>query len=169
MIIPVSIYLAGSIRDGVAEDIQWREDIIDACQDYTVVFFNPLGGKTYDPESRVWSGGGGIPSDAKFITKHDKWCVAHSDIVLFNFRGLSQGYPMIGSLVEFGMAVALDKLVYSIIDPDYTGHENTNMYKLHPFLNEFSAVVCPTVEAMIPALQSRIGVLSGNTPRYRPL
>jgi nucleoside 2-deoxyribosyltransferase len=165
MIESVSVYLAGAIRDDVPEDIQWREHVISELRLLPIRFLNPLAAKRYDPGTKRWTVSG-VPSSAGFITKHDRWFVKRADVVLFNFRALSQGYPNIGTLVEFGIAVGTDKLIYSIIDPDYKGHDNPAMYTLHPFLNEFSAAVFLDVDAAITFLKSHIMVISGASPRF---
>lgn len=160
-------YLAGSIRDGIPEDINWREQMIAAMDDLPVRFINPLGGKNYDPETKKWSAAG-IPSSARLIVKHDFWSVDHSDFVVFNFRALSQKYPNIGTLIEFGRATGAGAIIYSIVDPDYTGHENVTMYHLHPFIEENSAVVFSTTEECIAFLKRFLPAITGLNPRYQP-
>lgn len=159
------IYLAGAIRDNYPEDIEWRERLLKSLQNLAV-FLNPLGGKTQDPTTKQWSVSG-VPSSARFITQHDRWSVRRSDIVVFNFRALSQKYPNIGTLVEFGMAVMNNCLIYSIVDPEYKGHENERMYHLHPFLEEFSAHVFATVDDCEAFLKNHLPVLSGVDPHYK--
>lgn len=161
----LSMYLAGAIRDDKTEDIDWREKVIDGLKSLPVRILNPLAGKQY--EGGQWTVSG-VPSSAKFITKHDKFMVRDSDMVLFNFRALSQGYPNIGTLVEFGMAVAYDKLIYVIIDPDYIGHGNQRMYKLHPFIAEFAAVEFNNTEEAITFLNRHIKAISGRAPSFPP-
>lgn len=162
---PLTIYLAGSIRDGYIEDIQWREDFIFALQD-RALFLNPLGGKVCDPATKVWSMHGLVPSTAHVIVKQDFWCVDRADLIVFNFRALSQGYPNIGTLVEFGRATGRGCLMYSIIAPDYTGHENTAMFALHPFLVEASTIVFNTVEECRNFMYKHLPVLSGLNPHF---
>ncbi len=161
----ISIYLAGAIRDGHPEDIEWREDVIRRLAALPVRILNPLAGKHYDEVSKTWTVSG-VPSTAKLITRHDKWYLEHSDAVVFNFRALSQGYPNIGTLVEFGMAVARGALIYVIVDADYTGHENVKMYHLHPFLNEFASVVFHDVDACVAFLRRHVTAISGASPSY---
>lgn len=161
----LTVYLAGSIRDGRDEDVAWREVMIASLDGLPVRFLNPLAGKKYDQGTKAWSVSG-LPSTAKFIVNHDRWCVRQSDIVIFNFRALSQKYPNIGTLVEFGMAVASGALVYAIVDPDYTGHENAAMFHLHPFIEEFAAVVFPDVPACVEFCRRHLAALSGRDPRF---
>lgn len=162
----LSIYLAGSIRDGVPYDIAWREKVITELADLPVRIMNPLAGKTQI--DGVWSCSG-VPSSANFITKHDEWYVRQSDAVLFNFNALVEKYPNIGTLVEFGMAVALGKLIYVIIDPDYVGHVSTRMYNLHPFISEFAAQVFKDTADAIAFLKRHLLALSGRNSRYGSL
>jgi len=161
----VTMYLAGSIRDGNLEDIKWREDVIDALKGLPVRILNPLAGKTY--EDGKWSVSG-VPSQAKFITKHDQFYVRQADIVLFNFRALTQKYPNIGTLVEYGWATNNVKptLVYVIVDPEYKGHESTVMYNLHPFIEQFAAQVFDTTADAIEFLKRHIKVISGRNPSF---
>ncbi len=161
----LTMYLAGAIRDDRPEDIEWREQVIAALKGLPVRILNPLAGKSY--EGGQWTVSG-VPSSAKFITQHDRWCVRQSDIVLFNFRALSQGYPNIGTLVEFGMSVnnPTSTLIYAIVDPDYRGHENQRMYKLHPFLDEFSAQVFPDTATAIEFLKRHLKALTGRNASF---
>jgi nucleoside 2-deoxyribosyltransferase len=159
-----TIYLAGAIRDGRMEDINWRERVIDELGGQAN-FLNPLGGKVYDPVTKNWTMSG-FQAGAKVIVKHDLYCVSHSDIVIANLTSLSEGYPTIGTLMEFGAAVGQGKLIYSIIEPGYKGHENTALYKLHPFLSENSAMVFTSVEEAIRFLSRHLGVLSGTRPNF---
>ena len=88
-------------------------------------------------------------------------------MIIFNFQGLVDGYPNIGSLVEFGRATGTKALIYTIISNDYTGHENGKMYGLHPFLAENSAQVFNTVAECLDFLQLHILVLMGATPSFK--
>jgi nucleoside 2-deoxyribosyltransferase len=158
------IYLAGAIRDNRPDDIEWRERVIKELGGLAT-FLNPLGGKVYDPGNGMWTMGG-IPSTAERIWKHDCWCVDHADIVLANLTALSEGYPNIGTLVEFGRATAKGALIYSIIDRDYTGHDKLKLYKLHPFLAQPSAVVFDSVGDAIAFLAKHLQMLSGENPHF---
>jgi hypothetical protein len=64
------------------------------------------------------------------------------------------------------MAVALGKLIYVIVDPDYTGHGNTAMFKLHPFIGEFAAQTFDTVPAAVEFLRKHTQVMSGRRPNF---
>src|SRR5262245_60840906 len=115
----LSMYLAGAIRDDVPADYEWRERVIQALKRHPVRIMSPLGGKTRD-EHGNWTVSG-VPSDADFITNHDQFYVQEADIVLFNFDALKDGYPNIGTLVEYGWATSPGKkrLIYVVIDPAY--------------------------------------------------
>jgi len=161
----LSMYLAGAIRDGRKEDIEWREQVIDALKGLPVRIINPIAGKTY--EDGKWTVSG-VSSGAKFITKHDQFYVRQADIGLFNFRALSQGYPNIGTLVEFGWASNNVKptLIYAIVDPDYAGHDSKKMYNLHPFIEQFAAQVFDTTEQAIEFLKRHVPVMTGLAPSF---
>ena len=161
-----TIYLAGAIRDGVHEDIEWREQMIEALSDQATIL-NPLGGKTYNSTTREWDMSGIVP-DGGVIVPHDFWCVQRADIVVFNFLSLADGYPTIGTLVEFGHATARAPrvLLYGIVPPQYSGHGNSALFRLHPFLAQNCAAVFPTVEACMRFLFLHLQVLSGRASRF---
>lgn len=163
----MKIYLAGAIRDDIKADIEWRELMIHSLNtsNRPVQFLNPLAGKVYDAKTKLWTVHNMSP-DAKMIVKHDFWCVDHADIIVFNFQALTQKYPMIGSLIEFGHATAKGCLLYSIIDPDYTGHDNQAMFKLHPFIEQNSALIFNSVVDCMIFLDGHINVLEGRNPHY---
>ena len=160
----MKIYLAGAIRDGVEYDIKWREQVIAALQN-KIEILNPLAGKRFDPVAKKWTMNG-IDPIGRVIVKHDFWCVDNSDIVLFNFEALKDGYPNIGTLVEFGRATSTGALIYSVIDPNYTGHSNLGMFKLHPFIQENSAATFDSMSEAISFLDEHIDVLDGVNPSY---
>ena len=171
---PPVVYLAGAIRDDHPEDITWRRDMMDRVGP-RAIWLNPLGGKFYNPNPPEgqprWTLHQMVASGANLIVKQDLWCVARADIVIFNFAALKEGYPNIGTLVEFGCAVApswpTPKLIYSIIDPEYTGHENKGTFNLHPFLEINSSIVFPSVEHCMEFCIRHFPVLSGVNPHYR--
>lgn len=165
MNLPV-IYLVGAIRDGRPEDIAWREQVIDKLYGRAILL-NPLAGKTYNETTKRWTVHGIDPS-AKYIYRHDLDCVRKADIIVANMTALSERYPNIGSLLEIGGAAILGKLIYLLIDRDYTGHENQTMYKLHPFLDEAAVCVFHTLAEMIEYLDVQVDMLSGRKPWYVP-
>lgn len=169
-----NIYLAGAIRDDKPQDILWRERVISELEGQAN-WLNPLGGKTYDEKSKVWTMSGVTPQ-ASVIVPHDFWMVEHSDIIIFNLSALAEGYPNIGTLVEFGHATALQPrpLIYSVIDPDHVTNPNATLAApqkmfggLHPFLAENSAIVFKSLDELIDFLRSHLDVLSGAKPRFR--
>lgn len=163
------IYLAGAIRDENMADIEWRERVIDAISPdkgkKLADVFNPIGGKTYSREGKIWSLCG-IRPVASVIVPHDFYHVDHADIVLFNFRALSEKYPNIGTLVEFGRATKSKGLIYSIVDPAFSGHDSPTLFKLHPFIEHNSSVIFPDVHSAIEFLRQYLPVLSGESPRF---
>jgi len=162
----ITLYLAGSIRDGHDEDISWREDMITAVQHLPVRVLSPLGGRYFDPTTKLWTLRTGQVDDAKMIVKQDFWYIDQSDVVVFNFLALAQGYPNIGTLVELGRATGTEALIYTIVATTYQGHENPVMYRLHPFLEQTGAVVMHSVEQCREFLTAHLEVLTGVTPRY---
>lgn len=160
------IYLAGAIRDENDYDIQWREQIIDALGD-VAAFINPVGGKTYNRETKEWRMSGAITT-AEAIVAHDFWAIDQCDAVLFNFKALSEKYANIGTLVEYGYACALGRKIlrYVVIDADYRGHENQAMFRLHPFLAQNAAMIFHNLKDCIDFLRGHLQVLAGATPRF---
>ena len=161
-----SLYLAGSIRDGNSEDIDWREKLIMECQGLAI-FLNPLAGVEHDEKTDKWHINGVVPG-GKFIVKHDFRMVDIADVIVFNLLCLADKYPTIGSLIEFGRATNRSNcLLYSILPAKYLGHGNTKMYKLHPFIEENSAVIFNGVDPCINFLKGQLKVISGMTPNYK--
>lgn len=161
------IYLAGAIRDkNIEEDVQWREDIMRICRDHAI-FLNPLAGKTFKKEEKIWTAPGDLEPDAGFIVNQDFWGVDHADIILANFVSLSQGYNSIGTLIEFGRSTYRPGCVrYSIVDPGFTGHDNVTLYKLHPFIQRNSAVVFRSVEEMLDKFPGVLLAMNGAMPYF---
>ena len=151
------IYLAGAIRDGRAEDIEWRERIISDLAGMAT-WLNPLGDRWYDPHTGHWSMSGITPS-ASIIVPHDFWMVEHSDIIIFNLTAMAEGYPNIGTLVEFGHATALHPrpLLYTV---------TSQPQRLHPFLSESSAAVFGFMVTLTDFLRRHLPVLEGSQPRF---
>lgn len=161
-----TIYLAGAIRDGHPEDIEWRENIIEGLRGLAT-FINPLGGKKHDKKKGGWTVSG-IPSTGKLIVKQDFWSVDRSDILIFNFTGLATSdYKSIGTLVEFGRSTKSSALKYVIIPDKFTGHENGKMYGLHPFIAENASAMFETPEECLKFLRAHLPVLSGLQPHYK--
>lgn len=162
----LKMYLAGAIRDDhIKEDAEWREEVITALADVPIAILNPLAVTTYNKTSHAWDMHGLEPS-ANVIVPHDFWCVDHADIILFNFRALTQKYPNIGTLVEFGRATGTGALIYSIVDPDYTGHDNAKLFNLHPFISRNSAAIFKTVQDAIEFISEHALVLTGVNPHF---
>lgn len=160
---PLSIYLAGAIRDGVTEDIVWRQRVISSLPD--VCILNPLAGKTFHQTTQVWTVAG-VPATTRTIVKQDGHCVDAADIVLANMTSLTEKYPSIGSLIELGRAWGKGKLIYIILPAGYSGHQNNAMFKLHPFLEEISAGNFLTVDGAIDFLRRYTRVLTGEEPEF---
>jgi nucleoside 2-deoxyribosyltransferase len=164
---PVSIYLAGAIRDGCPQDIEWREEVIEAIGDKAVLM-NPLGGKHYSPQTKAWTFAGGRTPTPRSIVHHDLWCVDRADIVLANLESLADGYPMIGTMMELGRATATGALLYVIIKPGQQGLAN-KMFRLHPFIEDLASGVFESVDDAIDFLHCHLPVLDGRGPRISNL
>ena len=162
----LKVYLAGAIRAGRFEDIAWRSRVIIALGGEPVEVLSPLAGKSYDEETKQWRVHGTIAPSAKYIVKHDLWMVNRADVVVVNLTALAEGYPSIGTLVELGAAAALGKLIYVVVDAEYTGHQNQAMYRLHPFIEQVASEVFTSVEALIAYLRPQVSVLLGDTPMF---
>ncbi len=161
----LNIYLAGAIRDNHPEDIEWREEFARVLGQSARIL-NPLGGKSFNKATGEWLMNG-IPSASRTIVKQDLWCVRKADILVVNFLSLAAGYNSIGTLTEFGGAAILDKLIYTIVHPDFVGHQNTQMYALHPFINENSCAIFNTPESCLAFLTEHIKMLSGLNPHFK--
>ena len=156
--------MAGAIRDGVEEDIAWRERLIDAVGDRATIL-NPLAGNTYSGLTRRWSKSG-LDITPAMIVAQDFWHVDRADLIVFNFSALDDRYPNIGTLVEFGRATAMGCLIYSILPAGFAGGKA--MFSLHPFLARNSALVFPDADDCIAFVARHVDALSGRAPRYRP-
>lgn len=159
----VKVYLAGSIRDGVEEDIAWRERAIDALQSERCIIFSPLAGKKYEPETKLWTLYGKSVPDSKYIVHADYWCVERSDLILFDFRSLATGYASIGTMSEWGRSTAYNILRLSTVAPNQKGANA--MFGLHPFLEQHSAKVFNDVDEMIGFAKANIQAVT-TSPRY---
>ncbi len=160
-----TIYLGGAIRDNRQEDILWREQVIIELQGLAV-FINPLAGQKWHPETSTWSTYDGSFATSKYLVKKDFHNVDKTDILVVNFQCLTEGYPTIGSLIEFGRATRNDTLIYSIVDPSYRGHGHKGMYDLHPFIEENSAMVFKNVPSCVSFLKGELKATSGLDPHY---
>ncbi len=160
------VYLAGAIRNGVAEDIEWRERAIRALGDIATVL-NPLAGKTYHPETQTWTLFGDPPS-GRAIVSYDFWCVDQSDVFIFDFRALGVGYPNLGTLIEYGRATTRGAVVFIVLPEGYCGHGNGSMYALHPFLAENAARVFTDMDECIDFAGCQLIALSGLASSYIP-
>lgn len=162
------VYLAGSIRDGVARDISWREEALKAFRPYATVL-NPLAGKHYDPDTKKWTRFGIVfdpRAFARSIVKQDFWCVDNADVLVCNFTSMAEGYPSIGTLVEFGRATARGCLIYTIAKKEFTGHQNKMLKMLHPFLEQNSVVIFHEVQECINFVADELRAFSGADPEY---
>lgn len=162
----ITIYLAGSIRDGNEEDIGWRELFCEAFADAPHVrILNPLAGKSFNAKEKTWIMSGIAPT-GKAIVHLDFWAIDNADIVVFNMLSLAEGYPSLGSLIEYGRATARRALIFTVVPKQYKGHSHS-IYKLHPFVAETSAHVFHNVSDCLSFLLRHVPVLAGENPWYK--
>jgi nucleoside 2-deoxyribosyltransferase len=165
------IYLAGAIRDGVEEDIRWRERAITRLTDHAVLL-NPLGGKTMHQDAPCerphWTQFG-RPATAQRIVHQDFWCVEHADIILANVTSLAEGYPSIGTMMELGYAAGRGRnvLTYLLSTAPMRGMAN-GMFRIHPFLEQIAADWFTGLEEALDTVGGMCDVLSGKRPSYVP-
>ena len=163
----LSMYLCGAIRDSAPDDVAWREELIDALEPYidmgVLGILNPLGGK--QRVNGVWQIQGQL-SDGRHIVSQDYWCVDRSDIIVANLSALAQGYPNIGSLMELGRSTNHSQLRYIIIPKSYKGHDNGDMYRLHPFIARSATTIFESTDECITFLQQHVPVLAGINPKF---
>jgi nucleoside 2-deoxyribosyltransferase len=166
-----TIYLAGPIRDSAyEEDVAWREYLIKRIQGKYIMdvkLLNPLGNKTFNPETHIWKVGG-LVTQAKGIVAQDLWSVRQADIIIANLTAMNTGYPAIGTVMEMGAAAGIGgKLVYTVLDPGSNpGNENKGVFKLHPFLEQVSTEIFPSVDALWGFLDEHLGMLTGQQPSF---
>jgi len=159
----ITIYLAGAIRDGRLDDIEWREKAISELAG-KAVFLNPLSRKHFDAKNSIWTLAGRKVT-AHSIVKYDLNAVKRADVVLANLTSLSEHYPSIGTLIELGAAASGGKLIYLILDKNFAGHENA-VFTLHPFLQELATEIFESVDEAIEFLKRFLPALDGTQPRF---
>lgn len=165
----ITIYLAGAIRDAhLFEDVKWRDYLIKNIErkyGLSVIILNPLANKTFNIETKEWKMGG-VPSRAKNIVAQDLWSVRHADVIIANLSAMATGYPSIGTIMEMGAAAAYGgKLIYTILNSN-PGNDNPGVFKLHPFLEQVSTEIFPSVEDCWGFLASHLGMLTGSNASF---
>ena len=150
----ISVYLAGSIRDGVEEDFLWRERAITELRGEwprnarsRCTILSPLAGKSYNAETKQWTIYQKYVPDSKYIVHADYWCVDRADIGLFDFRSLATGYASIGTVSEWGRSTVRSMLRLATVAPNQQG--SNAMFGLHPFLEQHATKVFTDIDDMI--------------------
>jgi len=165
------MYLAGAIRDGHKEDIEWRESVAQRLFPFVegglLRILSPLGGKVYSEKERAWTISG-IQSNAHLIVSQDFWSVDRMDIGIFNFLSLADQYPTIGTLSEWGRSTAKSCLRFAIWPQGVTGHCNEMYAQVHPFITNNATQVFYSVSDCLNFLIRHIPVLAGVAPGYDP-
>lgn len=161
---PITVYLAGSIRDGVEEDIAWRERAITALDPEYCTVLSPLAGRQYNADTKIWSLYGGNVPDSKYIVHADYWCVDRADLFLVDLRSLATGYASIGTISEWGRSTARSILRLVTVAPNQKG--GNAMFGLHPFIEQHAAKVFNDIDEMIKFARNYIRAVTIN-PNYR--
>ena len=156
----LTIYLAGAIRDNNKADEQWRNHMTKACAYLhdRVRVLNPLAGNVFD--KGIWSVGG-KPNTIEYLLHKNLWAVSQADVIIFNFLAMTEGYPCIGTLIEFGYSLSKPILRFVILPSTYTGHDNKAMYKLHPFIQHNASQQFETVPECGKFLKEYLPVMLG--------
>ena len=153
------IYLAGAIRDGIAKDFEWRENMGFALQDVAIPL-SPMAAKKFDPETKRWTLHGLVIKTVGLV-KQDWWMVDTCDILVANLSAMAEGYPCIGTLMEVGrISARSDALVYVIYRKD-NNHQNAT-FDLHPFIKQNAAGLFTEPEDAQEFLAAHIPYLVGS-------
>ena len=156
----VKIYLAGSIRDGIPEDFDWRERAIKAFKGANATILSPLAGKSYDPEKKTWHLYGSHLPDSRYIVHADYYCVDRMDIMLVDLRSLADGYPSIGTMSEWGRSTARSVLRLVTVSPNQKGANA--VFGLHPFIAEHAAKVFNDIDLMIEFAVTHVNAITAD-------
>jgi len=166
MIAPCKVYLAGAVRgDHLLEDISWRQRAIEILQDVAIIL-NPVAGKQYDPKGDIKWSMHGRQVYSRTVTHTDLWHVRSADLIIANLQSMATGYASVGTMVEFGAAAILGKLIYSIVVPGTKLHDTDGEFDVHPFIKTLSAAVFNTVEECLWFARAELQVASGAHPNY---
>ena len=84
------------------------------------------------------------------IVATDRWCVRTCSLVLMNLSGVSKA--SIGSMVEFGWADILGKLIVTVLD---SSAEPDNPHN-HQFVKQLSGVIVPTLEDAVDVIANTL-------------
>jgi hypothetical protein len=157
------LYLGGAMRNGIAEDYEWRRKAWDVLEAFWQLR-DPCWGKSYygkaDVKDRTefasveseWRFCGlWVPSDAG-LAKEDKADVYDCDAGVWNLSALADGYPCIGSVTEIAWADIWHKRIYVIYPkPDL----------LHPFIKNSMSEAFATADEAIDWLSCTGRKLAG--------
>lgn len=118
------VYLAGPI-DGLDYSgcTDWRDYAKRELAKDGIEAFSPMRGRENLRNSGVISGTYEGPlASSKGITRRDRFDVKNCDVMLTNLRGAKK--ISIGTMIEYGMASAWDKLVITIMGRQGDVHEH---------------------------------------------
>jgi len=125
-----TVYLAGSINGLIfKEATQWRETLGTSLTKYG---YNVLSPTRYLNSLEYLSteilNDANLTTNPLYILRRDRWDIKHSDIIIAKVDTLGH-LPMIGTLLELGMALELGKRVILVGLPPKFYH--------HPFFLNF--------------------------------
>lgn len=143
-----TVYLAGAIYGVSYKDAtEWRNQVDSSLCKFRWQVLNPMNGK----ESLTDSSFLGMEYDhplmnARAIVDNDLFHVQQASVLLANLTVLPQDGYMTGTQLEIGYALALNKLVYIVAEPN-------SVFAKHPFIKG-RCVQFPTLDWAIRALQT---------------
>ena len=138
--------MAGPIT-GLSYDsaVDWRQNTQRVLwEEGKIESKSPMRGKEYLSGERVLNQTYKVPlSTQKGIWGRDKWDVRGTDAVLFNLLGAEK--VSIGTMVEYGWATAMDKLIVTVMEEDGNVHD-------HVFVREASTFLVHSLDEAIDIL-----------------
>lgn len=149
------VYLAGPITGltfGDAAD--WRRRITEELEEVGIEVFNPMRGKDFilrrigSTEVLAQTYEDAPMSAQRGIVARDRFDVARADLVLFNLVGAER--VSIGTMIEYGWASALGKVIVTAMD-------RPNIHD-HAFVRELSPYLVPTVDDAVEIVLAIAGV-----------
>jgi len=134
----LKIYLAGPITGlRFAEATDWREYAEDVLRQRGLEPLSPMRGKDFilkrigEQEVLGQTYEDAPLSSQRGIVARDRWDVSRCDAVIFNLLGAKQ--VSIGTMIEFGWADMLRKVIVMVIEPTGNVHDHAFPRELAPY------------------------------------
>lgn len=151
------VYLAGPITGlshKAADD--WRIDVAAKLKSYGIGTIDPLRGMRY--KGRATSDAAHHPtleghpflSPGHLITRRDAYGVRIATCLFVNLVGAKK--ISVGTMLEIGMAFALNKYILLVMEPEGNIHE-------HAMVLDMASTVCPDLESAIETTAILMGGL----------